>query len=579
MTASAQQRVRRQQRVEELCAASLRAITGDGELHYRGRQLHQAERRVPLHAPHLRVDTDEDDFAACRGATDAAALRLLHSDPAIQREFCPGVEDPIARLMFEWLEQLRAETLVRDDMPGMRHNVLQRFEHWSRDFYGAGLTNGRLGILFYTVAQMCWARLTAGHVLEETEFHIESTRFKLASRIGRPLAGLRRFRQDQRQFAPCALEIARTISDMAKGEQEADEKGNASQSDQEDAEADSRFALLLDFEEGEGDPPALALSGESKVFAEASQTYRAYTTRYDIEVEAQTLVRQALLREYREMLDKLVAARGINVPRLARLLRKILAEPADDGWLFGEEEGTVDGRRLAQLVSSPAERRVFRRDRFTPVSNCLVSILVDCSGSMKAHIEPVATLVDILLRALDMAGVSSELLGFTTGSWNGGRAWNDWHRAGEPAHPGRLNEVCHMVFKRADRSWRRSRVGVAALLKADLFREGIDGEAVDWACQRMLSRSEPRRILIVVSDGCPNDAATGRANDTFYLDNHLKEVVARHEREGAVQIMGLGVGLDLSPFYLNSLATDMTQVLDNALFHEIVQLIGKKHRR
>ena len=46
-------------------------------------------------------------------------------------------------------------------------------------------------------------------------------------------------------------------------------------------------------------------------------------------------------------------------------------------------------------------------------------------------------------------------------------------------HPGRLNEVCHMVFKSADRSWRRSRSGVAALLKADLFREGIAGEAVD----------------------------------------------------------------------------------------------------
>jgi cobaltochelatase CobT len=579
VTASAQQRAKRQQRVEELCAASLRALTGDVDLHYRGRQLHQGARRVPLHAPHLRVDTDEDSFAECRGAADATALRLLHSDPAIQREFCPGVEDPIARLMFEWLEQMRVETLVRDDMPGMRQNVLQRFEHWSRDFYRAGLAQGRLGILFYTVAQMCWSRLTAQRVLEETEDYIESTRFKLASLIGSPLAGLRRFRHDQRQFAPYALEIARTISDMTKGEQGDGENGNMSQPDHEDGEAASRLALLLDFEQGEGDAPALALSGESKVFAEASQTYRAYTTCYDTEVDAQTLVRQAVLREYREMLDKRVAAQGINVPRLARLLHAMLAEPANDGWLFGEEEGTIDGRRLAQLISSPAERMVFRQDRRTPVSHCLVSILVDCSGSMKTHIEPVATLIDILLRALDMAGVSSELLGFTTGSWNGGRAWKDWHRAGEPAHPGRLNEVCHMVFKRADRSWRRSRTGVAALLKADLFREGVDGEAVDWACQRMLSRSESRRILIVVSDGCPNDAATGRANDTFYLDNHLKNVVARREREGAVEIIGLGVGLDLSPFYLNSLATDMTQALDNALFHEIVQLIGRKHRR
>lgn len=578
MTASAQQRAKRQQRVEELCAASLRALTGDRDLHYRGRQLHQGARRVPLNAPHLHVDSDEDDFAECRGAADATALRLLHSDPVVHRELCPGDDDRIARLMFEWLEQMRVETLVRDDMPGMRHNLRQRFEHWSRDFYRAGLTEGTLGILLYTAAQVCWARLNAQPVLEETGDYIESTRFKLTSRIGMPLAGMRRCRHDQHQFAPHALEISRLISEMARGELAEGGGGDTTETNEEQ-EATSRFALLLDFDQGEGDAPALATSGESKVFADAGQTYRAYTTIYDTEVDARSLVREALLREYREKLDQRVAAQGVNIPRLARLLKAMLAEPTDDGWQFGEEEGIIDGRRLAQLISSPAERRVFRQNRYLPVADCLVCVLVDCSGSMKTHIEAVATLIDILLRALEMAGVNSELLGFTTGEWNGGRAWKDWNRQGEPAHPGRLNEVCHLVFKSADRSWRRSRSGVAALLKAELFREGVDGEAVDWACQRMLARSEPRRILMVISDGCPNDAATGRTNDVFYLDNHLKDVVARREREGAIEIMGLGVGLDLSPFYLNSLATDMTQALDNTLLYEIVQLIGRTHRR
>lgn len=136
-----------------------------------------------------------------------------------------------------------------------------------------------------------------------------------------------------------------------------------------------------------------------------------------------------------------------------------------------------------------------------------------------------------------------------------------------------------MVFKDADRSWRRSRRGIAALFKADLFREGIDGEAVEWACNRLQARGETRKILIVVSDGCPADSATGLANDPYYLDNHLKEVVARRTREGQVEIVGLGVGLDLSPFYRHSLATDMSQALDSQLFSEIVQLIGGRHRR
>jgi cobaltochelatase CobT len=55
--------------------------------------------------------------------------------------------------------------------------------------------------------------------------------------------------------------------------------------------------------------------------------------------------------------------------------------------------------------------------------------------------------------------------------------------------------------------------------------------------------------------------------------------VARREGQGAVEILGLGVGLDLSPFYRRCLATDMSQALDNNLFYEIVQLIGGRHRR
>ena len=206
--------------------------------------------------------------------------------------------------------------------------------------------------------------------------------------------------------------------------------------------------------------------------------------------------------------------------------------------------GQIDGRRLAQLVSSPAERHLFRQERFQPKPHTLVSLLIDCSGSMKAHIEAVAVLVDIFVRASLQAGINTEVLGFTTGAWNGGRAQRDWLAQGRPAHPGRLNEVSYMVYKDAETGWRRARPAIAALLKPDLFREGVDGEAVDWACARMSGRDEQRRVLIVISDGCPMDTATNLANDAFYLDNHLKEVVARHERQADIDIFGLGVGLD-----------------------------------
>ncbi|WP_104205077.1 cobaltochelatase CobT-related protein [Billgrantia saliphila] len=577
MTASAQQQARRQQRIEELCAASLRAMTGHLDLHYRGRRLYQGEARLPTHAPHLRIDPGQDDFADCRAVADGIALRLLHSDASLHRQCCP--KDPVERLVFELLEQLRVETRTPDVMPGMADNLLHRFERWSRDFYRSGLTEGSIGLLLYTVAQMCWSRLHARPVLEETEDYIEGTRASLVGELGTALHGLRRQRLDQAAYAEHALAIARIVGERVRAER-AQTEGDDEAAVQKDEVTDA-FALLLDFEDSNGDDGEIAAAntGRSKVFEDSAQAYHVFTTRFDREVAAGSLVRRALLREYRERLDQATVERGINLPRLARRLGSVLWEPRPDGWAFGEEEGRIDGRRLAQLVSSPTERRLFYREQVKLGTDCAVSLLIDCSGSMKHHIMPVTMMAESLIRALEMIGASTELLGFTTGAWNGGRTYQVWTRGGRPRRPGRLNEVCHMVFKDAEHSWRRARTDIAALLKPDLFREGIDGEAVEWACERLLARPETRRLLMVISDGCPADSATNLANDAYYLDNHLKEVVARRTREGQVEILGLGVGLDLSPFYRRCLATDMAQALDTHLFDEIVELIGGRHRR
>lgn len=564
---------RRQRRIDDLCAATLRALTGDAELHFSGRRLHRGTQPLPAPAPHLRLDPARDGFDAFRAAADGTALRLLHSDAARHRRCCPV--DAVERLIFELLEQLRVETLVPAAMPGMAANLRQRFAAWSRAFHRSGLTDSSLGILLYTVAQMCWSRLNALPVLGETEDFIEATRAGIAPLLGTALAGIRRHRRDQAAFAPHALAIARIVGAALRAAADEAQATDADEDATEDA-ARAAFSLLLEVDRDDADGIAAAVTGDSPAFDAAGAAYRVYTRRFDREVAAGGLLRPALLAEYRQRLDDCVAARGINLPRLARVLGAVLAEPRRDGWRSGEEEGRVDGRRLAQLVASPAERRLFRREQQTPVADAQVSFLVDCSGSMKSHVEPVATMLDILLRALEMAGARTELLGYTTAAWNGGRAQREWLARGRPRHPGRLNEVMHMVFKAADRDWRHARRDVAALLKADLYREGIDGEAVDWACSRLVTASARRRILIVISDGCPMDCATALANDDFYLHQHLKAVVTRQAREGGIEILGLGVGLDLSPFYRRSLTTDLLQGVDNQLFFDIAQLIGRQ---
>ncbi len=569
-----QQAVLRQQKVEELCAATVRALTGRTDLIFRGRRLFQGQDRIAVHAPHLQVDLDSDDFGSFRGATDGIAQRLVHSDPDLHASLCPT--EPIERLIFELLEQLRVETLVPDFMPGMTQNLRYRFRQWSKRFHQSGLTDSDTGILIYAIAQVCWSRLNGLPVPEHTEDLLEPTRGALATLLGHDLAGIRRHRFDQAAFAVHALSIAGVIAESINT---ARSERIDRDDDVDNDEARAIFNALLDSEEIESESVGVADSGANKVLLHSDREYRIYTSKYDRVVDAETLVRKKLLRELRVQLDQIIAAQGINIPRLSRLLAALLAIPQRDGWSFAEEEGYIDGRRLAQLVSSPQERRLFRRELHQPHARCMFSILIDCSGSMKQHIESIAMLVDTLVRALEQVEVTTEVLGFTTGAWSGGRAQRDWVRAGQPEFPGRLNELCHLVYKDADTRWRRARPGIAALLKPDLFREGVDGEAVEWACRRMTSRETGRKILVVISDGSPMDTATNLANDIYYLDHHLRQVVSRIELSGEVEIYGLGVGLDLSPYYSRSLAIDISSALTNRVFFDLIEMLRGHHRR
>ena len=95
----------------------------------------------------------------------------------------------------------------------------------------------------------------------------------------------------------------------------------------------------------------------------------------------------------------------------------------------------------------------------------------------------------------------------------------------------------------------------------------------------MLRHGEQRKILIVISDGSPMDSATHQANDAYYLDNHLKQVVEKYDKNSSIEIYGLGVGLSLTPYYRHCLAVDLGESLSNSVFRQILQMIEHAKRR
>ncbi|MFG3254619.1 cobalt chelatase [Streptomyces sp. NPDC048172] len=537
---------------EELCAAAVRALSNTPGLVFRGHRLHHGRTPVPVSAPHLRHSPD-DERAALRGVADGLALRLTGSDAALHARLRP--EGAVERLLFGALEQYRAESRVPATLPGVAANLRRRHAAWAREFLASGLTETARGLLLFTTLEVCRARVLGGSVLPEAEDPIEATRAALGARLGHELAALRRHRADQAAYAPHALTVARTVAAML-------EEDGGERAEREPPDEDSRFALLLDEGgDGEGDEGGAPSPSTGSPASPDGDGYRVFTTAYDQERAALTLVRPELAREYRARLDRRIEEGRPQTARLARELRALLATPGPDGWTGGQEEGLIDGRALARLVVSPAERRVFRTERAGPRTDAHVTFLLDCSGSMKPHRERLAALLDVWARALELAGASCELLGFTTAAWHGGRARRDWLRAGRPPRPGRLNERLHLVVKDAEVPYRRARTALAALLKPDLYREGVDGEALEWAAHRAARRPEERRLLCLVSDGGPMDGATAQANGRGLLDGHLQEVAAGIEAEGAVELYGLTVGGDLSPYLSRTSALDLAAPL------------------
>jgi cobaltochelatase CobT len=546
-----------------LGSAVIRALTGNAELQWSGKTLYNGIEPVALTAAH-QTDSHET-LQDQRALLDGAGLRLRLSDASLHASHLP--EDPIERLVFELLEQLRCESLAPEGLQGLRDNLRERFERWARAFVDSGLTETSLGILLLTLSVTAWTRLTGHEINERMADLMEGTRANIVPEIGHDLAGLKRHRRDQSLFIVHALAISRWVGSAA----------NSPQAGTTAREFKSRngFSLRLHFQTDSPQPPPVAEIGQNKAWQDSGNRYRIFTTAYDQEAEAPDLVRAAVLAEFRSQMDREIAALGLNVPKLARLLRRRLSILQRDGWSFQQEEGLIDGRRLANLVSNPIDRTIFQCERDNERVDCAVTLLFDCSGSMKAHAQITSILADVLARALTLAGVATEVLGFTTASWTGGRAFKEWQKAGRPVAPGRLNERLHLVFKSATTPWRKARSGVAVLRRLELYREGIDGEAVDWACQRLMGLSAQRRILLVISDGCPMDSATHQTNNDHYLDQHLKQVVMRYERSGSVAIRGLGVGLDLGCFYRHRLAIDLRDGLDEALLLRIVDLISR----
>ncbi len=551
------------------------------------------------------------DVARVRGQADSAAVRLRHHDAAVHARGAPGGD--IARRIYDKLEQARCEALGSRHMSGVAENLAAAMEERYRMAGYDEAPERDEAALPDALALLAREAMTGRRPPRSAAHMVDMWRSDLEPRVGALLEGLRHDYGDQKAFADDMRAILKALGfpeDPQDLEQDADSEGedgddsssalNEGESGDEgegrpeqmegvelrdaagDESADADNIDELDLGALELGDDAPEMPGESARPPEFGRNaprgdeYRVFTTEFDEVVPAETLCDVDETNRLRQSLDQqLVNLQGVTAKLANRLQRRLMARQTRS-WEFDLEEGHLDSGRLARVVANPMHPLSYKWEKETEFKDTVVSLLIDNSGSMRGRpIIVAATSADILARTLERCGVKVEILGFTTRAWKGGQSRERWLARGKQPNAGRLNDLRHIVYKGADAPWRRARRNLGIMLREGILKENIDGEALLWAHQRLLGRSEQRRILMVISDGAPVDDSTLSVNPSNYLERHLRDVIEYIETRSPVELLAIGIGHDVTRYYRRAVTLVDAEQLGGAVMEQLAALFDE----
>ena len=311
-----------------------------------------------------------------------------------------------------------------------------------------------------------------------------------------------------------------------------------------------------------------------------SNAYKIFTNKYDEIINATDLCDNDELLRLRKTLDKQLENLQGAVARLANKLQRKLQARQNRTWEFDLEEGMLDAAKLARVVSNPLFPLSYKVEKDTKFKDTIVSILIDNSGSMRGRPITIAAIsADILARTLERCGVKVEILGFTTKAWKGGQSREQWINEGKATNPGRLNDLRHIIYKSADAPWRRAKNSLGLMLREGILKENIDGEALEWAFERLQKRQEQRKIMMVISDGAPVDDSSLSVNSGNYLELHLKKIINKIENNQDVELIAIGIGHDVTRYYKRAVTIIDVEELGGAMTEKLAELFDENENK
>ena len=546
-----------------------------------------------------------DQVAEARGFADSFALKLKHHDAALRPS------EVIAGAAFDAAENARVEALGSRNMAGIAANLGHALELKLRTDPISRAQAADEVPISTALSLIVRERLTGLPVPAGAAAGVHMLRGWIEENAGSDLDALALALDDQRDFAALTQSMLEHLnltegdvdpSDADEGGDDADDSQDQDGDSEDEGEGEAGQAeARAEPQQGEGEETEADYDGEDMDDQDGADgemgddgmqpvtpqrrnwdhlpqsDYKIWSTKYDERITAIELADEEELNRLRAYLDQQLSNLQSVVTKLANRLQRRLMAQQNRSWDFDQEEGMLDAARLARVIVSPGSSLSYKIERETQFRDTVVTLLIDNSGSMRGRPISIAAIsADIMARTLERCGVKTEILGFTTRAWKGGQAREDWLAAGRQPMPGRLNDLRHIIYKKADEPWRHAKRNLGLMMREGLLKENIDGEALLWAHNRLIARAEDRRILMVISDGAPVDDSTLSVNHGGYLEQHLRKVIEMIETRSPVQLVAIGIGHDVTRYYKRAVTIMDVEQLGGTMIEQLAGLFDEE---
>lgn len=236
---------------------------------------------------------------------------------------------------------------------------------------------------------------------------------------------------------------------------------------------------------------------------------------------------------------------------------------------FELERGGINSKDIWKVAAGTSSY-IFSETTHKLMPNAAVTILVDFSGSMKPIIEHAKQAVVALNASLKAINIAHEILGYSTST-------EEAYSGVDPSQFSRWVPVRNYVFKSFDQSDASTIFTDNGSLK---MHDGVDGESLLWASDRLARRPERTKLIIYLTDSQPS---CSRPEDVsapiFGVEAEIRKqfyMVCKQVEKSDMHLYGVGICTNsTNDFFENSIRLDKVSQLPECICKIIRDVLAK----